>query len=136
MAPNARHCGKNDFSGNLSMSIEDTFEMLMKIFHCDRWELVKDTSDFHAIIYVRVVSILGGKQWPIGLHSSCRSGVSQWRSPSTRRISMGTSLNKAGEGSISVILAGVRSAATDNQAAATTETPDYVGRPTARLTRL
>jgi hypothetical protein len=32
------------------MSIKDAFEMLIKIFHCNRTEFVEDPSDFHPIV--------------------------------------------------------------------------------------
>ena len=49
------------------MPIKNAFEMLIKIFHGKGTKLVKDASDFHAIISVGVVSILGGHQQPIRL---------------------------------------------------------------------
>ena len=90
--------GKQAFGGNLSMSIKDAFEMLIKIFHRNGTELVKDTSDFHSVIGVGVASILGGHEQTVSLLTF----LTQFR-----RV---------------VILAGVRMAATGNQIAATTET--------------
>src|SRR5437667_3090516 len=53
------------FGGNLSMPIKDAFEMFMKIFHREGTEFVKDASDFHTIIRVGIVSILGRHQQTI-----------------------------------------------------------------------
>src|SRR5258708_28390416 len=49
------------------MRIKDALEMLVKIFHRDGQQFVKDPADFHTIIGMRVASILGGHQQPIGL---------------------------------------------------------------------
>src|SRR5256885_9905656 len=49
------------------MPIEDTFEMLMKIFHRNGTELVEDTSDFHPVIGVGVASILSGHEQTVSL---------------------------------------------------------------------
>jgi hypothetical protein len=49
------------------MSIKDAFEVFMKIFHRDGTEFVKDASNFHALIGVGIVSILGGHQQTISL---------------------------------------------------------------------
>ncbi len=49
------------------MPIKDTFDMLVKIFHCDGTQFVKNLADFQASIDMRVSSILGGHQQPIGL---------------------------------------------------------------------
>ncbi len=42
------------------MPIKDPFEMLIKIFHRDGPQFMKDPSDFYAIIGMRVASIPGG----------------------------------------------------------------------------
>src|SRR5258706_10539838 len=47
------------------MPIKDAFEMLIKIFDGKGTEFVKDPADFHAIISMRVPSILGGDQHPV-----------------------------------------------------------------------
>ncbi len=59
------------------MSIKDTFEMLIKIFNGDGTQFVKDASYLDAIVGMRVASIAGRNQQPIGSlsHSSRRSGV-------------------------------------------------------------
>src|SRR5260370_30361766 len=49
------------------MAIKGAFEMLIKIFHRNGTELVKDTSDFHSVIGVGVASILGGHEQTVSL---------------------------------------------------------------------
>ena len=49
------------------MSIKDAFEVLIKIFHGDRAELVKDAPHCDPIVDVRVASILGHHQQPVRL---------------------------------------------------------------------
>ena len=51
------------------MPIKDAFEVFIKNFHRNRTEFVKDPADFHSIIGMRVASILGGHQQPIGLRA-------------------------------------------------------------------
>src|SRR5258708_31109517 len=68
MAPNAkRWVAMRRQVGKLSMHIKDAFEMLIKIFHGDGTELVKEASDFHAILGMGVASILGGHEKPVRL---------------------------------------------------------------------
>jgi hypothetical protein len=49
------------------MPVKDPFEMLVKIFHRNGTQFVKDPANLHAIIGVRILSIPGGHQQPIGL---------------------------------------------------------------------
>ena len=56
------------------MSIKDAEDQLIKIFHRNGAQLVKDASDFHPIIGVGIASILGRHQHTIGL----RTGLAQF----------------------------------------------------------
>ena len=49
------------------MPINDTFEMLMKIFHHNRMEHMEDASHFDTIAGVRIASIRGRHEKPIRL---------------------------------------------------------------------
>ena len=49
------------------MPINNAFEMLIKMFHSDETQFVKEASDFHASICVGVPSLLGRHQQPIRL---------------------------------------------------------------------
>ena len=49
------------------MAIKDAFEMLIKIFHRDGTQFVKDPSHFDPLVGVRVASILGRHQQPVCL---------------------------------------------------------------------
>src|SRR5579875_125487 len=61
--------------GNLSRPIKDTEDQLMKIFHRDGTQFMKDLSDFHTIIGMRVASIPGvTNSQSAGTQSSCGSG--------------------------------------------------------------
>ena len=81
------------------MPIKNAFEMLIKIFYGKGTELVKDASDFHAIISVGVVSIPGGQQQPICLLTVLvQFGRIVMAITQDERTSEGTSHNRAGAG--------------------------------------
>ena len=61
MAPNAkRYVASKPLARNLSMPIKDALEMLIKIFHGNGPELMKDASHFDSIAGVRIASIVRG----------------------------------------------------------------------------
>ena len=47
------------------MAINDALEVLIKIFHGDRTQLVEDASNLYPIISMRVASIARGHQEPM-----------------------------------------------------------------------
>ena len=106
------------------MPIKDPLEMLVKIFHGNGTQLMEDASHFDPIVGVRIAPILGGHQQAVSLCAVLMQfgGIVMAITESTNRTSAGTSRNRSGAGSLSATLAGVSSAATGNQTAATTET--------------
>ena len=53
------------------MPIKDAFEVFIQNFHRDRTEFVKDPSDLHPLIGVRIASIVRGHQQPVSLLTMC-----------------------------------------------------------------